>query len=177
MSKFHVFCSVTDAFLTQVNRSISSTVSWLVFVMAITTTSIVIVRSVLDLGSVGAQESLTYMHAMVIMLASAYAFKLDGHVRVDIFYRRFDSVGKAWVNALGCSLFLLPLALFTIAISWEYVAQSWGFKETSADAGGIPAVYLLKSLLLAFGVLLAFQAIAELLRNVLQLTFTNHKDA
>lgn len=173
MSKFQACCILSETLLNCITTTIGKSVSWLSLLMAIVTAAIVIMRSIFDIGSVGAQESLIYMHALIIMLASAYTYKEDGHVRVDIFYRRFTPTQKAWVDVLGCTLLLLPLAIFTIAISWEYVASSWSVLETSSDAGGIPAVFILKSLLLINGFLLALQSIAEITRNLVTLTFTD----
>ncbi len=141
--------------------------------MMIVTTALVLARTLFDLGSIGAQESRTYMHALIIMLGAAYTLKEGGHVRVDIFYRGFSPLKKAWVDILGCALLLLPFAIFTVFISWHFVASSWAVYETSADAGGLPAVFLLKSLLLVFGSLLTLQALSDIARNLVTLTFTD----
>lgn len=149
---------------------IGKTIAWLTVVMVITTTGIVAYRHLFEAGSVGVQESVTYMHALIIMLASAYTLRENAHVRVDIFYRRFSVVQRAWVDLLGSVLFLLPLAIATIFLCWEFVTTAWANKEGSADAGGIPAVYILKSLLLINGIMLALQALAETCRNLCTLT-------
>jgi TRAP-type mannitol/chloroaromatic compound transport system permease small subunit len=159
-----------------ITRGLGTSVAWLTAVMAIVTTAIVLLRMVLGSGSIGAQESLTYMHALIIMLANAYTLGADGHVRVDIIYRRLNELQRAWINALGTVLFLLPFALFTVLISWDYVAASWQVMETSSDAGGIPAVFLLKSLLVINGVLLILQGLVELLRNLQLITYINAGD-
>jgi TRAP-type mannitol/chloroaromatic compound transport system permease small subunit len=103
------------------------------------------------------------------MLGIAYTLKVDGHVRVDIFYRQFSLQKKAVINLLGAVVFLLPLCLFIFITSFQYVQQAWQIKEHSSDAGGLPIVYLLKTLipLLAAGLLL--QSIAEIGRSILAL--------
>jgi TRAP-type mannitol/chloroaromatic compound transport system permease small subunit len=123
---------------------------------------IVVVRTLFNINSVGAQELVTYCHAAVVMMASAYTLAEHGHVRVDIFYRRFNRYQQAWIDLLGSILLLLPFAIVTIAVSWNFVADSWAIHETSADAGGIPAVFALKSLLLVYGATLALQAFADI---------------
>jgi TRAP-type mannitol/chloroaromatic compound transport system permease small subunit len=90
-------------------------------------------------------------------------------VRVDIFYRGFSGRGKAWVNALGGVVFLIPLCLFIVGISWNFVSESWAMREVSTEQGGIPAVYLLKSLIPAMAINLLLQGIAETLRSALML--------
>ena len=148
------------------NRYLGQTMAWFTLLMVVITAGIVIVRSTANLGSVGSQELITYLHAAVIMLASAYTLAEDEHVRVDIFYRRFSSYQQAWVDLLGSLLFLLPFALVTVLISWDFVASSWATRETSADSGGLGAVYFLKALLIANGALLALQALADSLKHL-----------
>ncbi len=173
MPKFLRFHCALRAFLESLTVGIGKAVAWLTAVMAVTVTAIVIGRAFFDAGAIALQESVTYMHALVIMLASAYTLRDNGHVRVDIFYRRFSPVNRAWVDALGAVLLLLPLAIFIVVISWDYVAASWRVRETSADAGGLAAVFLLKSLIILNGVLLALQALAEISRNLITLTFAD----
>jgi len=133
-------------------------VSWLTLVMVVLTFAIVFLRYGLNQGWIWLQESVTYIHAMVFMIAAAWAFQTDEHVRVDIFYRDRSPRYKAWVNLLGTLIFLLPFSLFLLIIGWEYVAASWAVMETSREAGGLPLVYLLKSLILVLPVLLLIQS-------------------
>lgn len=139
--------------------------AWLLLAMALLTTAVVLLRYGFNTGSIMAQEAITYLHGCVFMLGAAYTLKHDGHVRVDIFYRRFSPRGRAWINALGGIIFLMPLCGFIAFSSWDYVEASWIIRETSADAGGIPGVFLLKTLLPLLALNLFLQALAETLRN------------
>jgi TRAP-type mannitol/chloroaromatic compound transport system permease small subunit len=139
--------------------------AWLLLAMALLTTAVVLSRYGFNTGSIMAQEAITYLHGGVFMLGAAYTLKHDGHVRVDIFYRRFSPRGRAWINALGGIVFLMPLCGFIAVSSWDYVEASWIIRETSADAGGIPGVFLLKTLLPLLALNLFLQAVAETLRN------------
>lgn len=174
MALLHGICRTISHTGRTFTSQVGQTVAWLTAVLAVVTAVIVVLRLLFQFGSVGMQESLTYLHALIIMLASAYTLASDGHVRVDIFYRRYSPLQKAWVNALGTIVFLLPFALFTLFISWRYVANSWHIQETSADAGGIPVVYLLKSLLLVNSVLLIIQALADLAAQLSTLTYSDN---
>ncbi|MGB1581882.1 MAG: TRAP transporter small permease subunit, partial [Nevskiales bacterium] len=126
--------------------------------------AVVVLRYFFNFGSIALQESVTYLHAMVFMLAAAYTLQNDGHVRVDIFYGRWPALRRAWVDMLGSLLLLLPFALSLMAFSWAYVGASWAQLETSAEPGGLPFVYLLKTLILIMGAQLALQAIAQALK-------------
>ena len=143
--------------------------AWLLVLMVAIQSLIVILRYGFEIGSIALQESVTYLHAACFMLGIAYTVKINGHVRVDIFYRQFSPQKKAAVNLFGAVVFLLPLCVFIFFTSFEYVLQAWQFKEHSSDTGGLPIVYLLKTLipLLATGLLL--QSISEIGKSILTL--------
>jgi TRAP-type mannitol/chloroaromatic compound transport system permease small subunit len=134
--------------------------------MVVITFVVVVLRYGFDLGWIGMQESITYLHATVFMLGAAYTLRHEGHVRVDIFYQRLKPRGQALVDLLGTLLLLWPMCLFILFASWDYVAVSWERMETSNEPGGLPFVYLLKSLLLVMPLLLILQGLANLLKSV-----------
>lgn len=142
-------------------------VSWLTLAMVLVTCAVALLRYAFDLGWIGMQESVTYLHAAVFMLGAAYTLRHEGHVRVDILYRRFPERVQAWVDILGGLLLLVPVCAFIAWISWDYVAQSWAVREGSQEAGGLPLVYLLKTLIPAMAALLLVQGLASILRNAL----------
>lgn len=146
-----------------------TTTAWLTGVMVLITTIVVGLRHVLDMGSIGLQESVTYMHAAVFMLGAAYTLKKDGHVRVDLLHRKMSVQMRAWVEVLGSLLFTLPVMIFIGWSSMGFVQESWRINEGSTDSGGIGGVYILKTLLPVMAVSVSLQAIAELLRNLLVL--------
>lgn len=145
------------------------TIAWLTAAMVLVTFLVVVLRYVFDWGSIAMQESITYLHALVFMLGAAYTLRHDGHVRVDIFYRKFGARGRALVNLLGSLLLLLPVCVYIAAESWPYVVSSWDVHEGSREAGGLPGVYLLKTLLVVMPVLLILQGLADALRALLTL--------
>jgi TRAP-type mannitol/chloroaromatic compound transport system permease small subunit len=138
--------------------------AWLVLAMALLTALIVVLRYGFNIGSILAQETVIYLHGSLFLLGAAYALKTGAHVRVDIFYRNFSARTQAWVNSLGGIVFLLPLCAFIIASSADYVTESWAMREVSPEPGGIPAVFLLKSLIPLAAINLAMQGVAEVLR-------------
>jgi len=152
-----------DTFTDQLGRILA----WLSLGMAVVTTLIVILRYGFSIGSILAQESVIYMHGALFLLGAAYTLKVGAHVRVDIFYRNFSDNTKAWINSLGGIVFLLPLCAFIAGSSWNYVAESWAMREASPEPGGIPAVFILKTLIPAAAINLALQGAAEVLRNAL----------
>ena len=138
--------------------------SWLTLLMVIITFVVVVLRYVFDTGWIALQESITYLHAAVFLVGAAYALQHEAHVRVDIFYSKFNQQLKAWVDLCGALFLLLPFLFFSSWVSWEYVANSWGVLESSREAGGLPGVYLLKSFILVFAGLLTLQASSQIIR-------------
>ena len=100
------------------------------------------------------------MHALIFMAVAAGALAQNAHVRVDIFYSRWKPDTQSQVDRLGHLLLLLPFAIFLIWSSWGYVSESWRMGEKSMESGGLPLVYLLKSVIPLLGVQLVLQAIA-----------------
>jgi TRAP-type mannitol/chloroaromatic compound transport system permease small subunit len=155
-------------FIDRFNAAIGRICAWLTLAMVIITCAIVVMRYAFDTGWIWLQESVNWMHAAVFMLAAAYTLAKDEHVRVDIFYKDFGRRGQAFVDAAGTLLFLIPLSVFLIWVSWDYVAIAWKIREASVEAGGLPYpwVPLLKSFIPAMSVLLLLQGISLLIRSV-----------
>lgn len=142
------------------------TVSWLSLFLVLITFIVVVMRYVFDSGSIALQETTIYLHASVFLIGMAYTMQQDAHVRVDIFYSRCSKQTKAWINLFGAVFFLLPFMLFVSWISWSYIFESWAVLEGSREAGGLPGVFLLKSLILVMTSLLSMQALAQIARNI-----------
>ncbi|UTW44691.1 TRAP transporter small permease subunit [bacterium SCSIO 12696] len=141
--------------------------SWLTLAMALLTTTVVVMRYVLEINSIALQESVTYLHATVFLMGAAFTLKRGGHVRVDLFYRRLQPRWQALVDALGGLLLLLPMCVVIFWLCLDYVAASWQVREVSTEPGGLPFVYLLKSLLLMMPITLGLQALADIIANTL----------
>ena len=140
---------------------------WLGLPMMLITVAVVVLRYGFNMGWIAMQESVLYLHTTVFMLSMAYTLKHDGHVRVDVFYRQFSPRRKAWVDLFGTLFLLMPVCIFIGWVSFDYVVSSWKLYEGSAEAGGLPGVFLLKTLILLMSGTLILQGAAEALRNLL----------
>ena len=120
-------------------------------------------RYVFGAGSIWMTESIIYGHAALLMLAAAWTLQEGGHVRVDVFYADASPRTKAWINLLGACLLLLPFMAVLLYFSWPYVARSWAILERSRETSGIPAVFVLKTLIPLFAVMMALQGVAQAL--------------
>ena len=153
--------------LDSLTEHVGKAISWFNVLLVSVVCLVVILRYLFNMGSIALQESAIYFHAIIFLGASGYTLKHDEHVRVDVFYRAMSARHQALVNCLGTLFFLIPVCLFIGLMSWEYILNSWIILETSQDPGGLPFIYLLKSLILTLAITLLLQGVAELLRSVL----------
>ena len=153
----------------RMNELIGRTVSWLTLAMVLITFSVVVMRYGFAWGRVWIQESYVWLHGIVFMLGAGYTLLHNGHVRVDIFYRPASARFKAWVDLFGTLLLLAPVVVFVAVVTWPYVVESWSKLEASREAGGLPALFLLKSVILGFCALILAQGLSLAARSVLVL--------
>ena len=109
------------------------------------------------------------MNGILFMAASGYALKHDAHVRVDVFYRPAGARTQAVVDLLGTLFLLLPMVGTVFWFALPYVWASVSRLETSREAGGLQALYLLKAMILVFCLLTALQGAALALRSFMRL--------
>ncbi|MDH5232096.1 MAG: TRAP transporter small permease subunit [Gammaproteobacteria bacterium] len=144
--------------LEKINSVIGAAISRLCLAMVVVTFAIVVFRYLFNTGWIYLQESVVYMYALIFLLGAAYTLQQNGHVRVDIFYQRFTSKTRAWVDLFGSLFLLIPVCLFILISSWDYAWDAWQLREGSREAGGLPAIFLLKMTLLIMPLLLILQA-------------------
>ena len=145
-------------------EGIGQAVSWLVFGMAGATGMVVALRYGLDVGAIPLQESIGYMHALIVLPGLAYALRHDAHVRVDVMHGRMSQRARRRVELIGHATLLTPTCLTVFIVSLDYVGASWRTLEGSAEVGGIPAVFALKTLIPVAAALLLLEAAALTLR-------------
>ncbi len=136
-------------------RAAGRAVMWLLLLMALVQFAVVVLRYTFGVNYIFMQESITYMHGAVFLIAAGYALLSDDHVRVDIFYRGAAPKRKALIDFLGTYLLLFPVCLLLLWTTSPYVASSWAVGEGSAETSGIQGVFILKSFIPTFAVLLA----------------------
>ena len=153
----------------RLNDAVGRGVAWLTLAMVLITFAVVLLRYVFAIGWVGMQESYVWLHGIAFMLGAGYTLLHQGHVRVDIFYRPAGDRTKALVDLFGSLLLLLPVVGLIFVVSLSYVADSWMRLEESREAGGLPGLFLLKTVILGFCVLLGLQGLSLAGRSLLVL--------
>jgi TRAP-type mannitol/chloroaromatic compound transport system permease small subunit len=144
-------------------------VAWLTLLLVLLAFGLVLARYAFGVGSIAAQEAQLWMHSLIFLLGASYALRHGQHVRVDLLYQRLGTRGRAWIDLVGTILFLLPFCVFLLWVSLDYVGASWATREGSREPGGLPGVFLLKTLIPVAAAILALQALAFALRAALVL--------
>ena len=153
----------------KINISLGKFFSWALLIMVVLTFVVVILRYLFNIGFIWMQELVRYLYASVFMLCAAYTLANDEHVRVDIFYSNLKNNHKIIINVLGSLLFLIPICFCILYYSYSYVINSWVQLEGSLEERGLHAVYLLKTLIWAFAIMLVLQGIYIISQGFLKL--------
>ena len=163
------FADRIDRFIAAVGRG----AAWLCLFVVVVQFAVVVLRYVFGLGSARLSESIVYAHAGLFMLAAAWTLQAGGHVRVDLFYADASPRTRALVDLCGSLLLLLP---FMAVLAWfavPYVARSWSILESSRETSGLPAVFLLKTLIPVFALLMALQGVSQAIKAGVALRSTD----
>lgn len=151
-----------DAFTTALGRI----VALLGFVTVLVCFATVYLRYALGVGFTWTQELYTWTHVFMIMLGSAYTLLKGGFVRVDMFYARATERTKAMIDLFGSIAFTLPFLIMVGWYGWPFFFASFRMGERSQYEDGLGALYVLKSSLMIFAVLVSIQVIGGILRNI-----------
>ena len=152
--------------LDKINEHVGRTLKWVALTMLLLQFFVVLLRYIFGYSFIFLGEGVLYMHAALFMLGAGYTLLHDGHVRVDIFYAKASRATQRKIDILGFIFLMCPALIFLIIYSWPYVSNSWAIREGAISVGGIPASYLLKTLIPAFAILLLIQGTAIFLRNI-----------
>ncbi len=158
------------SWLTLFNTVTGKFAAWLVLFMTLMQFVVVIMRYVFAYGSIQMQESIWYMHGLLFMLGAGYTLAKEGHVRLDVFYREAAERTKAKINLVGSVIFLLPFCIVNFDFAWSLVMNSWAVREGSTETVGLPYIYLFKTVILVFSVLLAMEGVSLAIKSILELT-------
>lgn len=153
-------CDRIDRFADGLGR----VVAWGALAMAGIQFGLVLVRHLFGQGALWPQESLVYFHAALILFAAAWTLRAGGHVRVDIFYADATPRTRAWIDLVGALVLLMPFTAALAYLSFPYARRAWQVLEGSREAGGLPLVFLLKSMIPLFALHLFMQGVAQAMR-------------
>lgn len=155
--------------ISALNRAIGLTLAWLSLAVVLVCFAVVVQRYFLHTTQLWMQDLYVWLSGAMFTGVAGYALLRDDHVRVDILYRPWSTRKKAMADLFGVIVFLLPFVLVVGTYGYTFVARSWRLYEGSANIGGMPGLFVLKSFILVFCVLVGLQGIAMALRSILVL--------
>jgi TRAP-type mannitol/chloroaromatic compound transport system permease small subunit len=147
------------------NERVGRTVLWLVLATTLISAANAGLRYTLGLSSNAWLEIQWYLFAAIFLLAAGYTLKHNGHVRIDVLYNHLPPRVRAWIDLVGGLMFLLPLALLMVWLSWHGFADALTHGERSPDAGGLLRWPVRLTIPLGFA-LLALQGVSEVVKRI-----------
>jgi TRAP-type mannitol/chloroaromatic compound transport system permease small subunit len=151
------------------NRAVGEVLSWLALACVLVCFAVVVERYVFNSSTLWMQDLYVWLGGAMFTGVAGFALKRDDHVRVDIFYRPATVRKKAMADLFGVVFFLLPFIYVAFTYAWPAVARSWSYQEGSANIGGMPGLFVLKSFIIVFCVLVGLQGLAMGARAILVL--------
>ncbi len=163
MEFLRVFADAVD----RLNSWVGRTVSWAMVPVVLVAFAVVFLRYALGKGFPWLQEVYVWLHGAAFMAAAGWVLQQDGHVRVDLIYKRLGQRGKAWIELIGVFLFLMPMVGLMGWWALPAVQRSWRLMERSPTADGLQFMYALKGFAMVFCVLVMLQGLAMVARAIL----------
>ncbi len=154
----------------KVNTFIGNLCAIFAFSMVIVVFTVVVLRYGFNIGFIWMQEVYVWLHSFVFMLGAGFTYLANEHVRIDVFYRDASKKYKATVDLLGNIVLLLPFLYIIWKYSYPFVYRSFLMNEVSREAGGMPALFILKSAILWFCLVLFLQVISNVCKSLLILS-------
>ena len=141
--------------------------AFLVILMTFNVFLVVLLRFLFGINFIWMQETYVWMHAFIFMIGSGFTYLLNEHVRIDIIYRDASKNYKKIINTIGILFFLLPFLYLIFKFSFPFVYKSYEMNEISRETGGLGMLFLLKSSILFFAILLTLQALSKIIMDFL----------
>jgi TRAP-type mannitol/chloroaromatic compound transport system permease small subunit len=152
-------------FIDTLNDRVGRAVYWLILVAVLVSSGNAVVRYSLNTSSNAWLEVQWYLFSAVYLLCAGYTLRHNEHIRIDIVTGRFSRRTQAWIDILGGLLFLLPMAILILWLSWPMVQESWLRNEYSSDAGGLLR-WPVKALIPIGFLLLSLQGLSEIIKRI-----------
>lgn len=146
---------------------IGQLISWISLILILLICVDVFMRYFLNTSKIWMVEMEWHLFSVLFLIGASYTLLHDKHVRVDVFYENYSPKRKRIVNALGILILVIPWCLIILTTSWDYALNSFSFREGSPQPGGLPARYIVKSMIFGGYFLLLVQAISILIKSII----------
>ena len=126
----------------------------------------ILLRYIFNINFIFLQELVMYLHAFIFLFGVSICLRDDSHVRIDVVTNKLRKKNKIIIDLIGYIVLVIPFCFFVIYESTTMILQSWSMLEGSSEPGGLPIVYILKSSIYIFSLLLLIQTIGKISRDI-----------
>tara|TARA_A100001035_G_C27710360_1_gene466841 strand:+ start:241 stop:708 length:468 start_codon:yes stop_codon:yes gene_type:complete len=126
----------------------------------------ILLRYIFNINFIFLQELVMYLHAFIFLFGVSICLRDDSHVRIDVVTNKLRTKNKIIIDLIGYIILVIPFCFFVIYESTTMISQSWSMLEGSSEPGGLPIVYILKSSIYIFSLLLLIQTIGKISRDM-----------
>ncbi len=148
-----------------INAFVGKYVIWLIFLATAVSAINAIVRKVFGVSSNAFLEAQWYLFAWSFLAAAGYTLLHREHVRIDVVNSRLSKRTQVWIDIVGFALFLTPLCVLVLVLSWPLVVQMYQTGEVSGNPGGLIRWPVWVALPVGFTLLL-LQGWSELIKRI-----------
>ena len=150
--------------------SLGNAISWLALFLVLIVCTSVFLRYVLGISSLGFDELQWHIYSFGFMMGFSYCTSMQTHVRNDLIYNKFSERTKLWIDLTSHLVVLLPFIIVVTYHSWFFMARAYVTSEGSIDPGGLPARWIIKSVLVISFTLFGIATIARSIAIISQIT-------
>ncbi len=152
-------------FIDRVNTRIGMVLAWAILIAVLVSTANAIIRKVFSTSSNSWLELQWVLFGVVFLLCAPWTLLSNEHIRIDIVNSMFPKGLRNWIDVIGHTFFLIPMAALIVYLSWPFFWLSFLQNEQSTNAGGLP-VYPSKLLIPLGFALLLVQGFSELIKRI-----------
>jgi TRAP-type mannitol/chloroaromatic compound transport system permease small subunit len=153
----------------RVTERVGRFVYWLVLVVVLISAANATVRKAFDYSSNAYLEIQWYLFSVIFLFGAGYTLMRNEHVRIDIIAGRLSPRAQNWIDVIGIVLFLFPMAIIIMWLSWPLFVDSYVRGEVSTNAGGL-IIWPARLMVPVGFALLILQAVSELVKRIAFLT-------
>lgn len=148
-----------------INTRIGRAVFWLVLVVTLVSAGNAVIRYALDMSSNAFLELQWYLFSTIFLFCAPYTMLRNEMVRIDVVHSRLPRAAQDWIEIVGICIFLLPVSLGVLYLSWPWFVQAYVRGEMSSNAGGL-LIWPARLLVPVGFFLLSLQGISQLIKQV-----------
>ena len=153
----------------RLNEAVGKATIWLILIVVVISAGNAVMRFSIDWSSNSLLEIQWYLFSAIFLLCAGYVLKKNEHIRIDVIAGRLSARAQNWIDVFGIVVFMLPMVIMTMVLSWPVFMNAWNTGEMSANPGGL--IRWPVRLLMPVGFfLLLLQGLSELVKRLAFLT-------